>query len=144
MHISLIWSWGTTYLQHSLYPSWNWLCKFWIVSSGILYHASSSRLRDNRGNLLLTLLSKTDLSGSLIFKLGKCASQRCWSAAYSWSSNKDRTLLAVCMGESSSWKIPSLLGCNTWTIGCTVLPKMSMKSLVLIWPFWVSTGAAEY
>ena len=40
------------------------------MSSGILYHSSSSCLKDDGGNLLLTLLSKTDHSGLMIFKLG--------------------------------------------------------------------------
>ena len=88
-------------------------CKFWIVSSGILYHSSSSCLGDDEGNLLLTLLSKTDHSGSIIFRLGECASQRRWSAS-SCSSNQDYTFLPVCMGELSSWNIASLLGNNTW------------------------------
>ncbi len=43
---------------------------------GIPYHSSSSCLRDDGGNLLPTLLSKTDHNGSMIFKLGDCASQR--------------------------------------------------------------------
>ena len=42
----------------------------------MLYHSSSSCLRDNGGNLLLTLLSKTDRIGSMIFKVSDCASQR--------------------------------------------------------------------
>ena len=43
-------------------------------------------------------------------KCGDCAGQRrCWSAS-SYCSNQDWTLLAVCMGELSYWKIASLLG----------------------------------
>jgi hypothetical protein len=65
-------------------------CKFWIVSSEILYHSSSSCLIDDGGKLrLLTLLSKTHHSGSIIFKAGDCARQRrCWSAS-SCSSHQD-------------------------------------------------------
>ena len=40
-----------------------------MVSSGILYHSSSSCLTDDGGNLLITLLSKTDHSGSMILCL---------------------------------------------------------------------------
>jgi hypothetical protein len=89
--------------------------KFWIVSSGIMFHSSwrttYSCLRDGGGgNLLLTLLCKTDHTCLMIFKSGNCAGQgRCWSAS-SCSSNQDWTLLVVCMGEVLSWKIASLLG----------------------------------
>ena len=44
-----------------------------------------------------------------------------------------------CMGKSS-WKIASLLGNNTWTTGCTWLPKISTQSLAVIRP---CTGAAN-
>jgi len=40
-----------------------------------MYHLSSSCSKDDRGNLLVTLFSITDHSGSMIFKLGKCASR---------------------------------------------------------------------
>jgi hypothetical protein len=90
IHISfLIWSWATTGCNTSCILLGIDSCKFWIVSCGILYHSSSSCLTDDEGNLLLTLLSKTDQSDSMIFKLGNCASQRrCWSAS-SCFSNKD-------------------------------------------------------
>jgi len=67
-------------------------------------------LRDyGGGNLLLTLLSKTDHSGWMIFKSGDCAGQeRCWSAS-SCSSNQEWTHLAVCMGKLSTWRKWSLL-----------------------------------
>jgi hypothetical protein len=103
-------------LLHSLYPSWN---RLWIVSSGILCFSwrrtSSGCLRDvGGGNLLLTLLSKTDHSCWMIFKPGNCAGQRrCWSAS-SCSSYQDWTLLAVCMDGMSSWKSAKFLG-NIWT-----------------------------
>ena len=45
--------------------------------------------------------------------------------------------VCVCVGEFSSWKIASLLGNNTWTIGCTWLPTMTTKSLAVIQPFKV-------
>jgi len=61
--------------------------KFWIVASGMLYRCrwrtSSSCLTDDvGGNLILTLLSKTDHSVLMILKSGDCVGQeRCWSAS---------------------------------------------------------------
>jgi len=104
---------------------------FWIVSRVILHHSSCktscSYLRDDgRQNLLLTILSETDHSDLMIFKSGNCAGRGwCWNA-YSCSSIQEWTILAVCMGELSSWKTASLSGNNNWTIACTWLPKMSM------------------
>ena len=121
---------------------------FWIVSRGILYHSlwrtSSSCLRDDGGgNLLLTLLSKTDKRDLMILKSGDCAGQgRCLSAS-SCSSNQDLTLLAVCIGKMSSWKTASLLGNNIWTIGCTQLPNVHIVTDI-IRPFKVIIGPAEY
>ena len=95
---------------------------FWIVSRGILYHSlwrtSSSCLRDDGGgNLLLTLLSKTDKRDLMILKSGDCAGQgRCLSAS-SCSSNQDLTLLAVCMAELSSWKVGFLKILSDWFCG---------------------------
>jgi hypothetical protein len=48
----LIWSWAPNGV--------NTACILGIVSSEILYHSSRSCLIDDGGNLLLTLLSKTD------------------------------------------------------------------------------------
>jgi hypothetical protein len=84
--------------------------KFWTVSSGILYHyswrTSSSCFRDvGDGNLFLTLVSKTDHSGSIILKSRDSAGQvSCWSSP-SCSSNYDWTVPAVWMGALSSWKL---------------------------------------
>ena len=96
-------------------------CMFWTVSRGLLYHSSwrtSTCLRDDGGgNLLLTLLSKTDNSDSMIFVW-----RLCWPGRmFKCSSDQDLTLLAVCISKLSSWK-PALLG-NTWAVGCTRLPK---------------------
>jgi hypothetical protein len=88
IHISLlIWSWATTDCNTSCILLG---IDFWIDSSGILYHSSSSCLRDDGGNLLLTLLSKTDQwfdDNKVEWLLGQ---RRCWSAS-SCSSNQDWT-----------------------------------------------------
>jgi hypothetical protein len=84
--------------------------KFWTVSRGILHHSSrrtpSRCFRDvGDGNLFLTLVSKIDQSGSVMFKCGDCAGQgRCWSSP-SCSSNHDWTILAVWMGHCRLGKL---------------------------------------
>jgi hypothetical protein len=60
--------------------------RFWTVSNGILYYSSwrtcSSCFGDvGGGNLFLTLVSKTDQSGSAMFKCHDCSGQgRRWSS----------------------------------------------------------------
>jgi hypothetical protein len=54
------------------------------------------------------------------------------------------TLLALCVGELSSWKFASLLWDNIWIIGFTWLPKISTYLLAVIRPFRVITEPAEY
>jgi hypothetical protein len=66
------------------------------------------------GNLFLTLVSKIDQSGSMLFKFGDCAGQgRCWSSS-SRSSNHDWTVPVVWMGTLSSWKIASMFENSVW------------------------------
>jgi hypothetical protein len=80
--------------------------KFWTVCSRILYHSSwtySSCCRDvEGGNQLITSVSKTDQSGSVMFKSGDCAGQgRCWSSPSfkPWLNSS-----AVWIWTLSSWK----------------------------------------
>jgi hypothetical protein len=80
----------------------------------MLYHAYSCLRDDGGGNLLLTLLSKTDGSGSMIFKSDKCYGHQRWSAP-SFCPIQEWTLLAMWMGKLSSWKSASLLGSNILT-----------------------------
>jgi hypothetical protein len=55
--------------------------------------------------MFLTLVSRTDQSGSVRFKSGDCAVQgRCWSSP-SCSSNHHWTVPAVWKGALSTWKI---------------------------------------
>jgi hypothetical protein len=101
-----------------------------------LYHSSwrtsSSCFRDvGGGNLFLTLVSKTDQSGLIMFKCGDCAGQgRCWTSP-SCYLNHDWTVPAVRMGSLSSWKPVSLHGNNVWIMGCTWLPNLSTYSLAV-------------
>ena len=67
--------------------------KFWIVSSGTVYHPSQHLLvawqMMEKGILLLILLYHTDHSGLMILKFGDYAGQsRCWSTS-SCSSKED-------------------------------------------------------
>jgi hypothetical protein len=108
------------------------------------WRISSSCFRDVAGgNLFLTLVSKTDHSGSIMFKSGDCAGQgRCWSSP-SCSSNHDWTVPAV---PFSSWKAASLFGNNVWIMGCIWLPNLSTStySLAVIRSWRVIMGAKEY
>jgi hypothetical protein len=87
--------------------------KFWTISSGILYRSSwrtslSCFIDFGGGNLFLTLVSKTDQSGSMMFKSDDCAGQgRCWSSP-SCSSNHDWKVPGEWMGALSSWRITTL------------------------------------
>jgi hypothetical protein len=96
-----------------------YLYKFWTVSSGILNYYSwricSSCFRDvEGGNLFLTPVSKTDQSGSMMFKSGDCAGQ-----GHAFQTMTEQFQLC----ELSFWKTASSLGNNVWIMGCTWLPK---------------------
>jgi hypothetical protein len=122
--------------------------KFWTVCSGILYHSrrtcSDCCRNAGGGNMFLTLVSKTDQNGSVVFKSGDCAYQvRCWSSP-SCSSNHDWTVPAVWMGELMSWKTVLLFGSNVWIMGCTWLPNFYTYSLAVIRPWRVIVGPMEY
>jgi hypothetical protein len=96
------------------------------------------------GNLFLTLFSKTDQSGSIMFKSGNYAGQgSCWSSP-SCSSNHDWTVPAVWMGSLSSYKTESLFGNNVWIMGCTWLHNLSKHFLAVIRPWRVIVGATDY
>jgi hypothetical protein len=123
--------------------------KFWTHSNVILYHSSwrtsQSCFRDIRGGkLFLTLVSKTEQSGSLMFKCGDCAGQgRCWNSS-SCSSNYDSTIPSVWVGALSSWKTASLFWNNSWIVGCTSLLNLSTHSLAVIRPWRVIMEPTEY
>jgi hypothetical protein len=120
--------------------------KFWTVFSGILFHSywrtSSSCFRDvGGGNLFLTLVSKTDECGSMMFKFGNCAGRGSCRSSRPCFSNHDSTVPAVWFGAFSPRKTALLFGNNIWIVGCTWLPNLSMYSLavnfpwgVIIWP----------
>jgi hypothetical protein len=120
-----------------------WICTSFLQSlPELFYHSSwrtaSSYFRDVEGrNLFLILVSKTDQSGSIVFKSGEYAGQgRCWSSP-SCPSNHDWTVQAVWIGTLSSWKTASLFGNNVWIMGCTLLLNLSMYSLGVIRPWRV-------
>jgi hypothetical protein len=119
-----------------------------ILYTFILYHSSwstaSSCYRDaGGGNLFLTVVSKTDQSGSVIFRCGDCAGQgRCCSS--SCSSNHDWTVPAVWMGVLASGQTASLFGNNVRILGCTWLPSLSTYSLAVIRPWRAINGPTEY
>jgi hypothetical protein len=151
VHISLLilcWTTGKS-LQYSCSPSWNGLVQFWTVSSGVVYlspwRTSSSFFRDvGGGNLFLTLVSKTDQSGSVVFKSGDYAGQGlCWISP-SFSSNHDWTVLGVWMETLSSWKAASLFGNNVRIMGCDWLPNLSKYSFAVIRPWRVIMGPTEH
>jgi hypothetical protein len=118
----LIWFWTTFRHQDSPNSLLEWTPI--TVSSGIWYHSfwrtSSSCFRSvGGGNLFLTVVSKTNQSGSMMFKSGHYAGQRrCWSSP----SNHDWTVLAVWMGTLSSWKTASLFGMHLFTQPAHLLP----------------------
>jgi hypothetical protein len=94
--------------------------------------------------VFLTLVFKTDQSGSVTFKSGDCAGQgRCWSSS-SCSSNHYWTVQAMSMGPLFSCKTTSLFGNNVWITESTWLPNLSKYSLALIRPWRVILGPLEY
>jgi hypothetical protein len=105
------------------------VAEFYTILLEVHLQVASEMLRG--GNLFLTLVSKTDHSGSVMFKSGECTSEgRCWSSP-SWSSNHDWTDPAVWMWALPSWETASLFGNDVWIMGCTRLPNLSTYSLVV-------------
>jgi hypothetical protein len=70
------------------------------------WRTSSSYFKDaGGGRLLLNLVSKTNRSGSLLFKCGDCAGQgRCLNSS-AYSSNHDWTVPAVWRGHCRLWNL---------------------------------------
>jgi hypothetical protein len=102
VNISLIiWCLTNFCFQYSRNPPWNGLVQVLNILWWILYHSSwktsSSCFRDvGSENLFLTLVSKTDQSGPMIFRCGDFFGQRkCWSSP-SCSSNRGWTKFELC------------------------------------------------
>jgi hypothetical protein len=133
VHITLlIWCWTNFCLQYCINPSWNGLIQvlksLQRICKQFCWRTSSNCFRDvGGGNLFLTIVSKTDQSGSMLLKSGDCAGQeRCWRSS-SCSSNYDWTVPVLWMRALTSWKSASLFGNNAWIMGCTWLHNLILR-----------------
>jgi len=118
-------------------------CYFWIISTGILYHSSSSCLRDygvicfSPSSLEQTTVVWWNLRWAIVLARG-------YVEVHLHAPQTKTKHFWLCMGKLTSWKTASFLQNKIWTTECTRLPKMSTQSLTVIRPFRVSTGLAEY